>query len=424
MRDLVPLISGATSTRFVCAIRAIIDSQYSGQAPCHTDLSADRVQRAVDEFHEYKDKVLRLFARLNTKGQPLDNWEIPKLEFLHSIMPSIRDSGPISQWSADSTEHAHITEVKESACAGNNRDFETQICCHLDRHSRLHHFDLMTSMKDANVDFRIDEDREGNLDIDAEPDSSETAENIPVIVSSSFDLMSCLNPVSKKLFGSFCPKKNFFLEADALAPLPHRTFIDNALCVALSVTRDPHLKTLLISDVAEIYTIEDLTGALRDYLDRFAQGIRCFTIGGRRSESMDSTLPFTHIKVWTKVRIQGKTYHNLDIVTETHTIFAESPHDLWKYGRYDCAIINIDTEFRWPRSSLEGHCAVIVKLIFTVKQPRKPRLPYAGTDKFFAYCEHLDVVSQPPPPPHYEDLPMYHVWHPHYPDYPSGCFVL
>ena len=59
-------------------------------------------------------------------------------------------------------------------------------------------------------------------------------------------------------------------------------------------------------------------------------------------------------EVWTKVRIQGKTYHNLDIVTETHTIFAESPHDLWKYGRYDCAIINIDPEFRWPRSSLEG----------------------------------------------------------------------
>ncbi|KAE9395609.1 hypothetical protein BT96DRAFT_958463 [Gymnopus androsaceus JB14] len=126
---------------FVCTLRALTDARYMGQAPCFNDITAAR-------------------------GLPIKNWEIPKLEFMQSIQPSIHASGPVMQWSADATEHAHITEVKEPAHAGNNRDFEVQICRELDRNSRLRRFDLTTSMKDANVDFRIDNGREATREVE------------------------------------------------------------------------------------------------------------------------------------------------------------------------------------------------------------------------------------------------------------------
>ncbi|KAG2056177.1 hypothetical protein BDR06DRAFT_859357, partial [Suillus hirtellus] len=45
----------------------------------------------------------------------LDNWYIPKLELMQSVMPSIHLVGSLMQWSADTTEHAHITLIKDPA---------------------------------------------------------------------------------------------------------------------------------------------------------------------------------------------------------------------------------------------------------------------------------------------------------------------
>ncbi|KAE9388440.1 hypothetical protein BT96DRAFT_960210 [Gymnopus androsaceus JB14] len=412
MRFLITRISGMATKKFICALRALKDSRYAGQAPRFNDVTAARIQTAVEEFHRNKDEVLHLSARVNPKGLPIDNWEIPKLEFLHSIQPSILASGPVMQWSADATEHAHITEVKEPARSGNNREFEIQICRHLDRLSRLRWFDLMTSMKDANIDFRMDNQREGDeaegflLDDRGEAqygnrEGEDGGNHRPTVVSSSFELMSLLNPVSKKLFGSFRPKRNLFLEADTLrgnprAPLPHRTFTDETLCVGFHLVRDPDGKppTTKVEDAAIGYAIPDLRSALRDYLDRVERGETIFTVGGRRSGNLESELPFERVKIWTKARIQAKTYYDLDLVTDTHTIYAQPPDETWKFGRQDCAIVN------------------------------KPSPPISGTDKFLAYCERLDVINQPPPPPQYHHLPTYKAWPPYYPDYASGCYVL
>ena len=367
MRFLVALISGAALKDFVCALRALSDFRYAGQAPCYNDITAARMQTALDEFHQYKGEILQLSARVNPKGQPILNWEIPKLEFLQSVHASISASGPVMQWSTDATEHAHITEVKEPARSGNNRDFEVQICRHLDRHCCIRRFDLMTSMKDANVDFRIDARKEGDEgevsnqlnSIDAEGISGEDLEGRPTVISSSAELMSRLNPVSRKLFGSFRPKRNFFLEAEALlqnplALLPHRTFTDDSLSAGIHLVRDPDMGSVLVNAAAEAFGIPDLRGALRDYLDSFERGVKSFTVGGRRFGNLDSELPFEKVKVWSRARIQAKTYYDLDLVNDTHTIFAHPPMEHWKYGRYDCAIVNVNPEFQWPRSSLEG----------------------------------------------------------------------
>ncbi|KAJ4463779.1 hypothetical protein C8R41DRAFT_927247 [Lentinula lateritia] len=127
-RYLIPIISGAISAKFVTALRALLDFRYSGQAQRFSQTSSLRVQTALKEFHESKSVILELKARVNPKGKLIDHWEIPKLEFMQSVEPSIRASGPIMQWTADITEHAHITLVKDPARSGNNHDFEIQIC--------------------------------------------------------------------------------------------------------------------------------------------------------------------------------------------------------------------------------------------------------------------------------------------------------
>ncbi|KAJ3991393.1 hypothetical protein F5050DRAFT_1812611 [Lentinula boryana] len=127
-RYIVILITGITPRGFVTAIRALCDFRYAGQAPRFNDITAACVQKALDEFHEVKDEVIRLRGRLNTKGVVIDNWEIPKLEFIQSVFPSIKSSGPILQWDANKTEQAHITLVKDPARSGNGRAYEAQIC--------------------------------------------------------------------------------------------------------------------------------------------------------------------------------------------------------------------------------------------------------------------------------------------------------
>ncbi|KAJ3901241.1 hypothetical protein F5879DRAFT_924779 [Lentinula edodes] len=208
-RYLIPLISGAVIPKFVTALRVLMDFCYAGQAPRFNQTSTLRVQTALNEFHKNKDIIQDLKARVNPKGVPIVHWEIPKLEFMQSVAPSISSSGPIMQWTADPTEHAHITLVKHPARSGNNHDFEVQICRHLDCQSKVRRFDLVTAMVDAGVDFRPNdiESDEGRGDIghDREERDEEDKE-VDTKISSSKELMTCLHPVFQKLFSSFHPK--------------------------------------------------------------------------------------------------------------------------------------------------------------------------------------------------------------------------
>ncbi|KAJ3859260.1 hypothetical protein EV359DRAFT_86613, partial [Lentinula novae-zelandiae] len=276
-RYLIPVISGAISAKFVMSLRALLDFCYSGRAQRFSQTSSLRVQTALKEFHE----------RAN-------HWEIPKLEFMQSVEPSICASGPIMQWTADIMEHAHITLVKDPARSGNNHNFEIQICRSLDRLDRVRRFDLMTAMKDASVDFRL-EDVEGDegqeqgaegLQVDKEEDMELEITKI----SSTEKLVTHLNPVSKKLFGSFRPKQNFFLKARLLerapsAPLPHRSFVDNVTgeISAFSLVRDPDLKTQTIKEASRLYSLSDFHGACSDLIDCIKSGTKIFTIGGRKN---------------------------------------------------------------------------------------------------------------------------------------------
>ncbi|KAG2047506.1 hypothetical protein BDR06DRAFT_976686 [Suillus hirtellus] len=75
-------------------------------------------------------------ARMGTK-RPIRDWHIPKLELLQSITSSTHKVSTLIQWSADATEHAHMSEIKEPAWQMNNNDYDPQICHHLDREEKL-----------------------------------------------------------------------------------------------------------------------------------------------------------------------------------------------------------------------------------------------------------------------------------------------
>jgi hypothetical protein len=145
-RYIVGLISGAAPCHFVIAIRALMDVQYLAQCPAPDDDLLASIDKALLAFHKNKDIIMTLGARMGAK-KPIDNWFIPKLEFLQSITSGTRNVGALIQWSADATEHTHVSEIKDHARHTNNNDYDPQICRHLDRDEKLQHFTIAATLK-------------------------------------------------------------------------------------------------------------------------------------------------------------------------------------------------------------------------------------------------------------------------------------
>ena len=148
-RYIIAAMAGSVSREFLKAIRALLDFRYLAQAPLFTTQSIERVASALQEFHDHKDSILKQGVR--------DNWKIPKLELLQSVVPSIRQSGAVIQWPADITEHAHVDEIKVPARASNNQNYYSQISRHLDRLDKCSRFDLATYIEE-HIDKGRDDD--------------------------------------------------------------------------------------------------------------------------------------------------------------------------------------------------------------------------------------------------------------------------
>jgi hypothetical protein len=156
---------------------------------------------------------------------------------------------------------------------------------------------------------------------------------------------------------------NYFQLAGALqcglypnAPLPFRTIMHGE--TALHLTRDPAMKTMMISDVMDKFNLPDLCGALADFLDR-VNDEQPLKIGSRRAANADSPLPFNHLQVWTKVQVQNCSYHAPHSILPPQTINALPPSGVWTSGRYDVVLINTDRNKVWPQSGLKGALSYI-----------------------------------------------------------------
>jgi hypothetical protein len=268
-RYIVSVISDAVPRKFLVAIRALLDFRYLAQSHVITEEICSSIDHSLQEFHAHKQAILDAGAR---RGKKLINhWYIPKLEFFQSVVTNIQENGVAIQWSADTTEHAHITTIKDPAHAGNNQNYEQQICRYLDRLDKLCQFDLATSIKEAKVDFRAGPDAEDSL----EGEETHELDEDDSRVTSSFSLLTHIDPVSS-LSGPSRNVVDYFYRAselkrllqnhqDILLPLRTNTCSSN---VAIHLGRDPSYKRLLVDEVAEMYHIPDLRPALADYLRR------------------------------------------------------------------------------------------------------------------------------------------------------------
>lgn len=365
-RYIVAVIAGAASQEFVIAIRSLMDFRYLAQAPEVDSSMCNMIDAALLEFHRHKSAIMDAGVRVGKGNRPIQNWYIPKLELMQSVVTNIKANGAAINWTADHTEHAHIEVVKDPARSGNNQKYEEQICRNLDRSDKCRRFDLATAIRDARIEFSASPgsplpDLDNELDSDDEDIIFPKGINVPNQMRSSTTLLDSICTVSN-IGRTRRIATNYFQEAACLVresnsntPHPFRTFMAGSI-TAIHVNREPYLRRTSIDEIASRFRIPDLAPSLAHFLLRAAEGDRSlYTVGGRRPPAASTTsIPFQKLEVWQGFRIQLKDYHDPCIVHPPQTLCASPPTEEWPLGRFDTALINIDPDEEWPQSKMLG----------------------------------------------------------------------
>ncbi|KAG2064248.1 hypothetical protein BDR04DRAFT_1035798, partial [Suillus decipiens] len=232
---------------------ALMDFCYLVQSPQIDDIDLKHISAALKVFHANKDSILASGFWCGQHGAIIDNWYIPKIELMQSIVPSIQNSRVIMQWTADTTEHAHITKIKDPACSSNNHNYDSQICQHLDRADKCCCFELAMNLLDnmpgseqqVNIDHgdAIDDD----IDFDVDNDHDIPAELLVTIRCPSHS----------------CPITNYFAIAKLLqyrkvgtVPVPLRSF--SVRCTSFYLTYAPSIRNIFVDDTALKFGLSDL----------------------------------------------------------------------------------------------------------------------------------------------------------------------
>ncbi|KAG2122771.1 hypothetical protein DEU56DRAFT_873558 [Suillus clintonianus] len=394
-RGIIAVSADAAPSAVLTAIRALMDFRYLVQASRIDSDGLERISAALAEFHANKDAIIAAGIRRGKGKKVITNWHIPKLEFMQSIVPSICNTGVPMQWTADATEHAHITAVKDPARSSNNNNYNPQICRHLDHEEKCRRFDLATSLLDPD---KLNPVFEGFDEGDNEGEDDE--EDIPA------DLLSVV-----PFPGRSRPITNYFVVAKRLhhkdvgsIPLPLRTF--TAGRTAFHLAYCPSIRTITIDDAALKFGLPDLRPALTDFLSREATHGQHYvhSIGGGRRAGPHAQLPFENLQVWFKVRLQNTDFHEISDIQPAQTLNCVPPGDTWPCGRFDSVVANTEAGFSWPTSGLQGAFSRVVRLTYfstysghSVIQMRPIMRPMGGgacqwRDHFLVYASRFDVV--------------------------------
>ncbi|KAG2073128.1 hypothetical protein BDR04DRAFT_1116489 [Suillus decipiens] len=350
---LVGLVAAAVPSDFLSTVCSLCEFRYLVQAPCFIKGAVAKVEHALQDFHTRKEAIVNAGAQQGKSGKN-KLWAIPKLELLQGVVPSIHSHRSVMQWSADPMEHVHIDYVKVPGHAGNNHNYDEQVCHYLDRQEKCQKFALALEIKLGKGLDEEDEDA-GN--------------------------------VNKA--GGACHFKDYFEQAQQLiesghdAPCPFQTFA--MPITAYHLSNNPTLTHMTIDKAVERFALHDLCAALVDYLECDAAG-SIHVIGGRRRAPSNCKLHFECIQVWCKVCMQLKSYHE-QCLEPSQAVLAQPPSKTWPCRQYDVVIMNIDPMFKWPHSHLEGHCVSILCLVF------RPITPLEHSGTYLAYVEHLGVVA-------------------------------
>nr|GAT58752.1 predicted protein [Mycena chlorophos] len=377
-RSFICLVVDAVEREVALALRGLMDFRFMAQAPQINEATLRRMDESLALFHTHKQRII------DAGGREQPHFAIPKLEFLHSIVSSIRWAGVPMQFTADITEKAHSTQIKVPArTETNHRDYDPQIVRHLDRAEKLRLFSLYTGI---HLDrLRLDGDSvdvEGGLEDEMQEGDGDGNERFESHVTGP-SLTGESTRTSRNLF-----------QAASLYPLLYETesrFITTA-STAFLLNRQPTLPKASVDDVARIYAISDLRAALGDFVGGVQVGQPL--IGGRRRSARECALPFTELEVWSSVRIQSRAPHTGHPLP-SQLLFAQPPttDSMWPVGRYDAVILSNDLALPWPgagfRSGFEGHTIAQLRLIM------RPRWTAPRADNpYLLYVQRFDLIHQ------------------------------
>ncbi|KAG2112324.1 uncharacterized protein F5147DRAFT_771380 [Suillus discolor] len=311
---IVGLISGAAPHRFIIAIRALMDVRYLVQSPTPNDDLLASIDRALSTFHEHKDIILTS-------------------ELLQSITSGTCNVGTLIQWSADVTEHAHISEIKDPTRCTNNNDYDPQICRHLDRDEKLRRFAIAMMLKSHHVycdpndrprEVPEDEDKQEEEPIDPdeqEPDDPQTA------------LLEQMNH-TRVTMNYFSKARQIITVRDRAIPHPPQMFIAGGTAIHLNYTSS--CTRVGVDDVATDFNIPDLRVVLSEFLlhDARERGAVHMVGGPRRRPLIDCPpiLQFDRVQLWYTVRLQQMSFHNSRVTLPAQTVHASPPGPGWPKG--------------------------------------------------------------------------------------------
>jgi hypothetical protein len=266
---------------------------------------------------------------------------------MQSIMPSIRSSGVTGQWSADVTEHAQITEIKNPARSSNNNNYDPQICRHLDHTDKCNRFELATSLLDRKqsteelegVGEFADKDDETNSDVDDTPAGLPSRSQRPGQPHSITNYFVIANMLQQMEMGS--------------VPVPLCTFVVGR--TAFHLAYEPSIRSVTLDEVVVKFGLPDLRPAMADFLHREVTHGNCvYPIGGPRRARHNTELLFDKVQVWFKICLQETEFHDIHGIHPAQTLNCAPPSNPWTLGHYDNVIIQTSAEHLWPASGLSG----------------------------------------------------------------------
>ncbi|KAG2737634.1 hypothetical protein P692DRAFT_20883352 [Suillus brevipes Sb2] len=340
---IIAVSADAVPTGILTAVRMLMQFQYLVQLPRTDEEDIKHISDTLAEFHANKDMIITAGVRRGKGNRVINNWWIPKLELMQSIVTSIHNSGVIGQWSADVTEHAHITEVKDPARSSNNNNYDPQICRHLYCTEKCRQFELATGLLDHEESTGKCEDSDPD---DEDPDVND-ADELPIGVTWSHpitDYFEISRLLQHQELGS--------------VPLPLCSFVIKH--TALHLAYDPSIRKITVDEAANKFALPDLRPAIADFLQQeatYGHG-HVHVIGGPRRAGPTAILPFNKIEIWVKIRVQERDLYDAHIVRPAQTLNCAPPNDPWTLGRYDTVIVETGASHMWPSSGLSGVISV------------------------------------------------------------------
>ena len=195
----------------------------------------------------------------------IDNWHIPKLELLQSVILTVRLNGAPCQRSADLTESAHIDVVKEPIRSGNNQAQESQICQHLDCLEKVWNFTLGTSICDIGVQFRApfseekEEEKKDEMALQEDVIISTTTELLPFLWTTGYHAGT--PQIIDYFYHANLIKRGLLKQMELCPP---RTF-QSSKNIVYHLSHDPSYRKM-IADTAQLYYIPDLPAAIGSFI--------------------------------------------------------------------------------------------------------------------------------------------------------------